>query len=650
MLFSKVTKGGLYLKNIILADKAGFCFGVKRAVDEAINIKNKYNKAIYTLGPLIHNNDVVKFLEQNNIFPIRLDEIDKLSKNDVIIIRSHGITPEVYNKLNATVDNVIDATCPHVSNIQQKAKKYFDLGYGIVIVGDKSHPEVEGINGWCDNQAFISKDGADLKNLPRKVCVLSQTTEKQENFEKVLKVIGKTCKEIIAFNTICSATEVRQKAAEEISKKVDAMIVLGGKNSSNTTKLYEICKNNCKYTIHVENSGEIPDEIIKCKNIKNIGVTAGASTPEWIIKEAFVKMNEENNQEVNEQLAFMQQNDRQIVVGETLKGEVISVNEKEVFLNVGYKVDAILPENEVLKDADTKLEDLFKIGDLVQVKIISRRNDDGYVVLSTIELAREKGYSELKTSFENGESINVVVKEAVKGGLISSYKGVRVFIPASHIELFHIDDLSSYIGKEIGIKIIELVEGRKNSRIVGSRKELLRVDKDKLDEVVWERLQKGDVVDGEVKRLADFGAFVGVDGVDGLLHVSQISWARVNKPSDILTVGDKIKVLILDVDKENKKLSLSLKALSEDPWTNVETKYPVESIVLCKVLRFASFGAFVELEPGVDALVHVSEISHKRIDKPEEALTIGQQIKAKILDVNKDTKKIGLSIKEANEL
>jgi len=650
-----VPKGGLHLKNIILADKAGFCFGVKRAVDEAINIKNKYNKDIYTLGPLIHNNDVVKFLEKNNIFPIKLDEINKLSKNDVIIIRSHGISPKVYDMLKATVDTVIDATCPYVSNIQQKAKKYFDLGYGIVIVGDFNHPEVEGINGWCDNKAFISKDGLDLKNLPTKVCVLSQTTEKQENFEKVLNIVVKSCKEIVAFNTICSATEVRQKAAEEISKKVDAMIVIGGKNSSNTTKLYEICKANCENTIHVENSGEIPETILNSKNIVNIGVTAGASTPEWIIKEAFIKMNEENNQgennqEVNEQLAFMQQNDKQIVVGETLKGEVISVTEKGIFLNVGYKVDAILPENEVLKDADVKLEDMFKVGDEVTVKIISRRNEDGYIVLSTVEIGREKGYSELKEAFEKGESINVIVKECVKGGLISSYKGVRVFIPASHVELFHIDDLNSYIGKEIGIKIIELVEGRKNSRIVGSRKELLRVDKDKLDEVVWERLNKGDIVEGEVKRLADFGAFVGIDGIDGLLHVSEISWARVNKPSDVLKVSDKIKVLILDIDKENKKISLSMKALSEDPWTNVDIKYPVESIVLCKVLRFASFGAFVELEPGVDALVHVSEISHKRIDKPSEGLTIGQLVKAKILDVNKETKKIGLSIKEANEL
>ncbi|MBC8059935.1 MAG: bifunctional 4-hydroxy-3-methylbut-2-enyl diphosphate reductase/30S ribosomal protein S1 [Clostridiaceae bacterium] len=638
------------MKNVILADKAGFCFGVKRAVDEALNIKNKFNKDIYTLGPLIHNNDVVNYLMKNNIFPIKLEEIDKLNKNDVIIIRSHGITPEVYNTLKATVDNVIDATCPHVSIIHQKAKKYYDLGYGIVIVGDKNHPEVEGINGWCDNKAFISKDGSDLQSIPRRVCVLSQTTEKQENFEKVLNIIGKTCREIIAFNTICSATEVRQKTAEEISKKVDAMIVIGGKNSSNTTKLYEICKNNCKYTIHVENAGEIPDEIIKSKSIINIGVTAGASTPEWIIKEALIKMNEENNQEVNEQLAFMQQNDRQIVVGETLKGEVISVNEKEIFLNVGYKVDAILPENEVLKDASVKLSDMFKIGDFIQVKIISRRNDDGFIVLSAIELEREKGYSELKTSFENGQSINVFVKESVKGGLISSYKGVRVFIPASHVELYHVDDLNSYIGKEIGIKIIELVEGRKNSRIVGSRKELLKVDKDKLDEVTWEKLQKGDIVEGEVKRLADFGAFVDINGVDGLLHVSQISWARVTKPADILKVSDRIKVLILDIDKENKKISLSMKALFEDPWINVEAKYPVDSIVLCKVLRFASFGAFVELEPGVDALVHVSEISHKRIGKPDEALTIGQQVKAKILDVNKESKKIGLSIKEANEL
>ncbi len=638
------------MRDVRLADKAGFCYGVKRAVDEAINIKNKYNKSIYTLGPLIHNNDVVKFLESKSIFPINLENIDMLNSDDVVIIRSHGITPQVFDLLSSKVNNIVDATCPHVANIQRKAKEYYEAGYQIVIVGDSDHPEVQGINGWCNNTALISKDGVDLHSIPKKICVLSQTTEKQENFEKVMSVIVKSCKEIVAFNTICSATEVRQKAAEELSKEVDAMIIIGGKNSSNTSKLYEICNNNCKITIHVENSGEIPDEIIKSNTIKKIGVTAGASTPEWIIKEAIVKMNDEMDQEVNEQLEFMQQNDRQIVVGEALKGEVIAVNEKEVFLNIGYKVDGILPENEILKDMDTSIADMFKIGDVVDVKIISRRNDDGYVVLSTTELAREKGYSEIKNAYENGEAIKVLIKEAVKGGILSSYKGVRVFIPASHIELFHVDDLKTYIGKEIEVKVIEFVDGKRNSRIVASRRDLLKVDKEKIDEAIWSKLQKDDVVEGEVKRLADFGAFVEVEGIDGLLHVSQLSWARVNKPSDILKVGDKIKVAILDIDKENKKLSLSIKALTEDPWKNVDEKYPVGTIVLCKVLRFASFGAFVELESGVDALVHVSEICHKRIAKPDEELTIGQQVKAKILDVNKEAKKIALSIKEANEI
>ena len=638
------------MKNILLAEQSGFCFGVKRAVDEAVNIKNKFNKNIYTLGPLIHNHDVVKFLEAQGIFSIDLEEINKLSKDDVVIIRSHGIAPEVYNFISERIDNLIDATCPHVSNIQKKAKQYHDLGYQIIIVGDEEHPEVIGINGWCENNALISKDGEDLRNIARKVCILSQTTEKQASFEKVLAVVGKSAKEIVAFNTICSATEIRQKTAAKISKKVDAMVIIGGKNSSNTTKLYEICKKNCNNTIHVENSGEIPDEIIKSKNIINIGVTAGASTPEWIIKEAIIKMSEENVQEINEQLAYMQENDKQIFVGEVLKGEVISVNEKEVFLNIGYKVDGILPEAEILKESEKSLPDTFKVGDIIDVKIVSRRNDDGYVVLSTKELAREKGYAELKVAFENGEVIDLTIKEAVKGGILGSFKGVRVFVPASHVELSHVDDLNKFIGTTIQVKIIELVEGRKNSRIVGSRRELLKVDKEKTDVLAWENINKGDTVEGEVKRLTDFGAFVDVNGIDGLLHVSQLSWARVNKPADVLKVGDKLTVLILDADKENKKLSLSVKALTEDPWTNVDVKYPVGNIVLCKVLRFAAFGAFVELEPGVDALVHISEISHKRIAKPDEALTIGQQVKAKILDVNKETKKIGLSIKEANEI
>ncbi|AND84799.1 bifunctional 4-hydroxy-3-methylbut-2-enyl diphosphate reductase/30S ribosomal protein S1 [Clostridium tyrobutyricum] len=636
---------------VILADNAGFCFGVKRAVDEVLNAKNKYeNNNIYTLGPLIHNNDVVNKLKGKNIYPIKLEDINNLDKNDVLIIRSHGVPKDIFDSLCKKGITVINATCPYVLNIQQKVQKYSKLGYSILIVGDRNHPEVIGINGWCENTAIISKNGMDLIDIPNRVCVVSQTTEKQMNFEKVLNVVIKNCKEFIAFNTICSATEARQKSVELLSKKVDMMVVIGGKNSSNTTKLYEICKINCNNTIHVENSGEIPDNIIHSKKVKIIGVTAGASTPDWIIKEAILKMSDDKNLESNEQLSYMDANDKQIILGEKVTGKVISVNEKEVFLNIGYKSDGILPKSEVTKAENQDLEQLIQPGDELEVKVIRRQNEDGYVVLSKLELERENAYKELKEASENNEILKVKIKEAVKGGLVANYKGARVFIPASHVELYHVNDLSIYADKELDINIIEFKSERKGTRVVGSRRDILRKEKEKQEESTWNTLEKDSTVEGEVKRLTNFGAFVDVQGVDGLLHVSELSWGRVSKPSDILKAGDKVKVYILDVDKEKKKLSLSIKKLQENPWTNADIKYPVGSVVLGKVVRFASFGAFVELEPGVDALVHISQISHKRIEKPEDVLEVGQEVKSKILEVNKDDEKIALSIKEVDEL
>ncbi|MCC9295522.1 bifunctional 4-hydroxy-3-methylbut-2-enyl diphosphate reductase/30S ribosomal protein S1 [Clostridium sp. WLY-B-L2] len=635
---------------IILADKSGFCFGVKRAVEKAVSTQKKFKKNIYTLGPLIHNNNVVKKLEEKGIFPIEKDDMNNLKEGDVVIIRSHGVPKYIFTFLKDKKINVIDATCPYVSNIQKKVQEYYKLGYSILIVGDKTHPEVIGINGWCENTAIVSKDGLDLNKLSSRLCIVSQTTERQSNWQKVLSVVIKQCKEFIAFNTICSATEFRQKSAEDISKKVDMMVVLGGKNSSNTTKLYEICKNNCKNTIHVENSGEIPDNIIRSNKIKTIGVTAGASTPDWIIKEAILKMSDDKNLALNEQLSYMDKNDTQIILGEKIKGTVISVNPNEVFLNIGYKSDGILPKSEITRNEEDDLEQLIHLGDELEVKVIRRQNEDGYVVLSKLELERENAYRELRENNGKDTILKVTVKEAVNGGLVANYKGARVFIPASHVELYHVNDLSQYVDKELDVNIIEFKEEKRGTRIVASRRELLRAEREKIEEKTWNILQKDTVVEGEVRRLTDFGAFVDVQGVDGLLHVSELSWGRVGKPSDVLKIGDKIKVYILDVDKEKRKLSLSMKKLMENPWNNVDVKYPVGSVVLGKVVRFASFGAFVELEPGVDALVHISQISHKRIDKPEDVLKVGEEVKAKILEVNKENEKIALSIKEVDDI
>jgi 4-hydroxy-3-methylbut-2-enyl diphosphate reductase len=638
------------MKEIILAKSAGFCFGVKRAVDMALSSKENDDTEIYTLGQLIHNNDVVEYLESMGIHPIEIENISSLNNGDKVIIRSHGVTAAVIDLLQKKDIKIIDATCPFVKNIHDKVKSYSEQGYTIIIVGDKNHPEVIGINGWCDNKAIISKNGENLEGTLKKVCVVSQTTEKQENWEKVLQIIIKNAKEVVAFNTICNATEIRQKEAEELSKNSDVVIVIGAHHSSNTTKLYEICKSDCRNTIHVENSVEIPEDLYKEKNNIKIGVTAGASTPDWIIKEAINKMSDEQNVEgMNEILKMMDENEKKIYTGAVIKGEIIQLNDREAFLNIGYKNDGVLPISEVTNDNDAKLTDLFTLGQEIEAKVIKLKNEDNYVVLSRSELERDTGFNTIKKAYEEKTVIGVTVKEAVNGGLVSAYKGIRVFVPASHIELFHVDDLTQYIGKEIDVNIIEFSKKRNTIRIVGSRRDILKAIKEKDEEKTWESLAVGDVIDGEVKRLTAFGAFVEVNGVDGLLHVSEISWGRVNKASDVLKIGEKVKVYVLDLDKENKKLSLSIKKLVEDPWISVEDKYPVGSVVLGKVVRFSNFGAFIELEPGVDALTHISEISHKRIAKPSEVLTIGQEIKAKIIDVNKENKKIGLSIKEVED-
>lgn len=634
------------MREIFLAKSAGFCFGVQRAVETALT-NNNSKKKIYTLGPLIHNNDVVNKLEEENVFSINLDDAGNLKENETIIIRSHGIPKDTFKLLESKNLHIIDATCPYVTNIHKKVEKYYNLGYGIIIVGDKDHPEVIGINGWCNNTGIITKDGSELiekNDLSENVCLVSQTTEKQSNFQKVLAVVKSKCNEVIAFNTICSATETRQKSADELSKEVDVMIVIGGKHSSNTNKLYEICKNNCENTFLVENSREIPDNIINSKKYNKIGITAGASTPDWVIKEAIEKMSNNEELTMHDVMQFMDENDVQIKVGDKIKGKVVSRNENGIYLNINYKADAFLPKTEILGD-----EESLKENDEVDVKVISRKNEEGYVVVSTLELEREKISKELKEAFDNAQTIKVKIIEVVKGGVIALYKDVaKLFLPASQIELFHVDDLSTYIGKVIEVAIIEYEKRRGLSKIVVSRRQLLKKAKDLKEEEVFSKLQKGSIVEGEVKRISSFGAFVEIDGIDGLLHISEISWGKINHPSDVLKIGDKIEVAVIDIDKDSKKLSLSMKQTLENPWNNVEDKYPVGNIVLGKVVRFVNFGAFVELEPGVDGLVHISQISEKRISKADETLTIGQEVKAKILLVDPSKKRIELSLKEVD--
>ena len=630
------------MKKVILAENAGFCFGVQRAVETSIDIKKKYNKKIYTLGPLIHNSDVVSFLEQNDIYAIDYENINDLQEGDVVIIRSHGIPEAVFNDLKSRGLEVIDATCPFVTNIQKKVKKYSKEGYNIIIVGDENHPEVIGINGWCDNKATITKNGEFNKELSNKICAVSQTTEKKENWDKTLDAIDDGTREVLSFNTICSATEVRQKSADDLSKEVDAMIVIGGKNSSNTTKLYEIAKNNCENTIHIENSNELPKEYINNKNLKKIGITAGASTPDWIIREVINIMQDEKNFN-DEQLKLMNEMDKTFRIGDEIEGEILTISKDGVSVSlVGYKSDGIIPFEELTAKMDPReYAKTLNVGDTIKAKVIKLGN----VVLSRLEYEKDEILNDLEELFKNQTIFPLTISEIKEKGLVGYYNGIRVFVPASQIDIKFVNDKEIYKGQTLDVKLIDF--NKENpSRVVASRRKVQEEAKEANEEKVLSSLKVGDIVKAEVKRFTNFGAFAEVNGVDGLIHLSQISWNHVKRAEDYLKSGDIIDVKVIELDKENKKLSLSIKEITPEPWKNVTEKYPEGSVVLGKVVRINDFGAFVELEPGVDGLVHISKISHDRINNPADVLSVGQDIKAKILSVDEEQKRISLSMKD----
>ncbi|AQM60569.1 bifunctional 4-hydroxy-3-methylbut-2-enyl diphosphate reductase/30S ribosomal protein S1 [Clostridium baratii] len=630
------------MKKVILAENAGFCFGVQRAVETSIDIKKKYNKKIYTLGPLIHNSDVVAFLEQNDIYAIDYENINDLQEGDVVIIRSHGIPEAVFNDLKSRGLEVIDATCPFVTNIQKKVKKYSKEGYNIIIVGDENHPEVIGINGWCDNKATITKNGEFNKELSNKICAVSQTTEKKENWDKTLDAINDGTREVLSFNTICSATEVRQKSADDLSKEVDAMIVIGGKNSSNTTKLYEIAKHNCENTIHIENSNELPKEYINNKNFKKIGITAGASTPDWIIREVINIMQDEKNFN-DEQLKLMNEMDKTFRIGDEIEGEILTISKDGVSVSlVGYKSDGIIPFEELTAKMDPReYAKTLNVGDTIKAKVIKLGN----VVLSRLEYEKEEILNNLEELFKNQTIFPLTISEVKEKGLVGYYNGIRIFVPASQIDIKFVNDKEIYKGQTLDVKLIDF--NKENpSRVVASRRKVQEEAKEANEEKVLSSLKVGDIVKAEVKRFTNFGAFAEVNGVDGLIHLSQISWNHVKRAEDYLKSGDIIDVKVIELDKENKKLSLSIKEITPEPWKDVTEKYPEGSVVLGKVVRINDFGAFVELEPGVDGLVHISKISHDRINNPADVLSVGQDIKAKILSVDEEQKRISLSMKD----
>lgn len=644
-------------REILTAANSGFCFGVKQAIEKTEEeIRRKAESSspgrIYTWGPLIHNKTVTDGLKEKGVSI--LDSLENVKPEDVIIVRSHGETKEFFEKARARNCKIIDATCPFVKKIQQLAEKAHRKGKQVVIVGDRLHPEVKGINGWCDNSAITVNSVEDaegvLENHNRNLFFLvAQTTIKKELLDAVIRVFETNNVHVEVNNTICNATAIRQKSCAELAEICDAMLIIGGRESSNTGKLFEISEKKCKKTFFVEKIEDLPlHQIAKCNKI---GIAAGASTPECVIKEVIATMSEKKEMSMEELLATeaydLDGAMRLPRLNEVVNGTVHQVTENGIIVDMGCKKDGIIPKEEVTLEGDQKLTDLFKAGDEIQAKVVKTDDGEGVITLSKKKLEVNEHWNEINEALENKTTITVKVLRQVNGGVIAAYKEVSGFIPLSQLSDKYVENADEFIGKELPVKVTRV--DLKRGRTVFSHKAILDEEKKKQIEAVWNSLNVGDVVEGTVMRFTDYGAFVDLGGIDGLLHISEISWGKLKHPQEVLQIGDRVKVKILSMNEEKGKISLGLKQTTPEPWSVIEEKYQVGQVVTGKVVQIKEYGAFVELEPGLDGLVHISEVAHKRVNDIAEELTLGQTVEAKILEIDTERKRISLSIKRTVE-
>ena len=645
---------------IIRADHSGFCFGVQRAIDMTMEQIEKNpkesHKRLYSCGPLIHNQSVTGMLEKRGVGTIQ--DIHEASADDRVIVRSHGEPKEFYDIAAANHVELVDTTCVFVAKIHKIVQREHEAGAHIIIVGNPDHQEVIATNGWCDYQADIlqspddaealMKDHPELLQDGRKSVVVCQTTFKVEILEEIMSVLRAHGMNVELYNTICSATRERQDACRKLAQEVDLMIVIGDRHSSNSKKLFEIAKDNCKNSVLIQDISDL--QLKPGEKYNKIGVTAGASTPEWIIKEVIASMSENvtNNTEKNPMLDFMDDIENSLRLprqGDVVEGKVHQVTEDEVIVNIGCKKDGILKKNEVTLEEGQTLVDLFKEGDVVQAKVMKTDDNDGGILLSKKKLEINENYKELNEAMENKETLSVKLIKKVNGGVIAVFKEVTGFVPMSQLADTFVteENVDDFIGQTVDIKVLR-VDNRRN-RAVFSRKAVLVEEKHKQVAEVWANLNVGDIVEGKVMRFTDYGAFVDIGGVDGLLHISEISWGKLKNPQEVLSIGDIINVKILSLNEEKGKISLGLKQTTPEPWSQVGTKYQIGGIIDGKVVQIKEYGAFVELEAGLDGLVHISEIANKRVENVADELSLGQEIKAKIMDIDSDRKRISLSIK-----
>lgn len=633
------------MPKITVAATAGFCFGVDRAVKLAFETAGHYQN-VYTLGPIIHNPDVVRDLENKGVSVI--DSLDGITASDTVIIRSHGVGPDVYMKLMEVGARVVDATCPYVKKIHQIVKERSEAGDLILIAGDENHPEVQGIVGYAKNDCQVFADADELVKILRKNCekfkksvaILSQTTYNISKWENC-RSLAEAFEGVTVYNTVCAATERRQSEARELSSKNDAMIIVGGCNSSNTKKLYDVCSQNAECYL-VENADGLKG--LDFSRLKSVGISAGASTPAYIIKEVQNTMTEilTKEEEFNFEEAI-EQTFKKIYTGKRVSGVVTAVNSTEVIVDIGTKHTGYISQAELSSDPNVKPSDVVAVGDTIDV-IVTKINDvEGIVYLSKKQIDAQKGYDEVKKAADEGTVVSGVVTNVIKGGVIVVVSGMRVFVPASQTGVRADASLETLLKKTVNLKIIELNEQRK--RAVGSIRKVAAEERAAKRKAFFENAVIGSTVEGEVKSITDYGVFVDVGGVDGLVRKADLTWARIKHPSDVVSVGDKIEVTIQNIDPESGKVSLVYKKQSENPWDLFKANYELGQVVEAKIVSITGFGAFAQIIPGIDGLIHISQIADQRVNNVADFLAVGDVVNAKITECDLEKKRVSLSMR-----
>ena len=634
--------------SVTVAKSAGFCFGVSRAV-ETVEKAAGEGACVATLGPIIHNRHVVQRFGEMGVRVI--DTPEEATEGMTVIIRSHGVARDVLARLEKRNVTVIDATCPFVKRIHEIVSKADIDGRLPVIIGTPSHPEVEGIAGWC-SRCVVFENPEELEKFAMSgeispdtpISMVSQTTSTENLWKKSCEIAKKLFTNLKIYDTICRATEFRQGEAAKLSTRSQAMVVVGDPHSSNTGRLAMICREHCEKVALVDNAGDLDAAFFR--GVTDVGITAGASTPAWIIKEVTKTMSEITNVEAVQEENFaelLEQSIKTLNTGDKVLGIVTGIGNTEVQVDLGTKHAGYIPYDEVSNDPSVKPEDVLNVGDEIEVFVVRVNDQEGTVQLSRKKLEGMKVWDDMAVWAEEKATVEGTITEENKGGLVATVKGIRVFIPASQSGIAKGGDMAGMVGQNVQLKITEVNRARR--RVIGSIRAVNAEERKANREKIWAEIEEGKKYQGVVKSLTSYGAFVDIGGVDGMVHVSELSWNRIKNPAEVVKVGDEIEVFVISFDAEKKKISLGYKTAEMNPWNQFMTNYNIGDVVDAKIVKLMTFGAFAEIIPGVDGLIHISQIADKRIGKPEDVLAEGQEVQVKITDVDAENKRISLSIR-----